>query len=323
MTTRCGYVALLGRPNAGKSTLLNAFIGDKLAVVSRKPQTTRNRILGIAIEGQTQMLFLDTPGIHKVSTGHLINHQMNRVAKATAREADVIVYLIDIAEGLRDDDAQNLTAILHATNNDGIPWITLASKADRLKYYEASPKIIELEAAIERELKTRLGDNFESVMARRIGGGSWNFSAKNPDQVKELRKYLAGQLKDGPWLFPVDDLTDMPETFLVAELIREQAFRQLGEEIPYGTAVRIERIERKPNITVVEAVIVVNRKTHRPIVLGKGGHQIKELGTAARESLERHFGTKIFLDLQVQVAESWIDNQEMISKYQLLEEPTL
>jgi GTP-binding protein Era len=316
MTTRCGYVALLGRPNAGKSTLLNAFIGDKLAVVSRKPQTTRNRILGIALEGDAQMLFLDTPGIHKSQGTHLINSRMNRVANATAAEADVIVYLADLSIGFGPEDAKNLAQVLNATAGANVPWMTLATKSDKMKRHEFNARLITFEAAVDAALEGKFAD-------RRIGGGTWLFSAKNPEQVRELRKYLAGQLPEGVWLFPEDDLTDMPETFLVSELIREQAFRQLGEEIPYGTAVRVERIERKPDMTVVDAILVVNRKSHKPIVIGAGGRQIKELGQAARESLERHFGTKVFLDLNVQIAESWVDDQEMIARFQQLEEPTI
>ena len=254
MPQQCGYIALLGRPNAGKSTLLNALVGDKLAVVSKKPQTTRNRILGIAQHEDAQLLFLDTPGLHRNKGQSVINTMMNRVALQVAGEADLLVYLVDIIVGFTAEDARFLSRVLTTTK---------------------APVVIEV-------------------------------------------VWLGGE-----GLGADDDLTDRPRYFIGAELIREQIFRQLSQEIPYGTAVKVTAVEFKGDLVVVRATAVVSRASHKPILLGKGGARIKSIGTAARASLENHFDKKVFLELQVAVAEGWTDDQRLIADLANLSEEDL
>lgn len=305
MTKRCGYIALLGRPNAGKSTLLNALVGDKIAVVSRKPQTTRNRILGISLLGDTQVLFLDTPGIHR-SRRNLINTTMNRLAMSTATEADVLVYLVDAAAGMTDEDKVYLGRLLENTQ---APIVVLLTKVDALKKFEVEAAQTQVALALEAIVAGHPGSE-----ERIVEESPFATSAKRPESVASLKTFLASFMPEGPWMYPADDLTDMPRSFIAAELVREQLFRQLGQEVPYGSAVKVDSIEFKPDIVVVKATIVLTRASHKPIVLGKGGSQIKEIGTAARCSLETHFDKRVFLDLSVTVSEGWIDDQRLIAE---------
>jgi GTP-binding protein Era len=309
-STRCGYVALLGRPNAGKSTLLNALVGEKLAVVSRKPQTTRNRILGVVAEGETQLVFLDTPGLHGLNQPNkqnLINTTMNRVAISVASDADLIVYLVDAERGWTEADAAYLRQIV---GKSSARIMVVASKVDAFKQHLLRERL----ERIATELAALIADLGEELEERFIGDRPTPLSAKRPDDVGALRRDIAGRLPAAPWLFAPDDLTDMSTSFLCSELIREQLFRQLGEEIPYGCAVKLRSLTDKGHIVVIEAQIVLSRKSHKPIVLGKGGARIKEIGTEARASLERHFEKKVFLDLAVRVEEDWIDDQKLIAE---------
>jgi len=307
MTTRCGYIALLGRPNAGKSTLLNALIGDKLAVVSRKPQTTRNRILGIALHRGAQMLFLDTPGIHK-GQKHLINSAMNRVAYGAASEGEVVLYLVDVERGFQEEDHGFLARALSLSS---APCLVVLSRIDAVKQVEVDRQVRALEVALAEFVQKPDNAAYKNRFA---ASSPWLLSAKRPESVKALKDELVKYLPESPWLFPEDDLTDMPRSFLCGELIREQVFRQIGQEIPYSCAVRVEGLEFKPHIVVVQAIVVVSRSAHKPIILGKGGGRIKAIGEAARASLESHFDQKVFLDLSVRVAEGWHDDQKLMAE---------
>lgn len=317
MTQRCGYVALLGRPNAGKSTLLNALVGDKLAVVSRKPQTTRNRILGIAQHEEAQILFLDTPGLHKDRGRNLINTVMNRVALQVASEADLIVYLVDIMAGFSPEDEKFLGRIL---NSSKAPVLILAAKADAIQKAERASGLAGISLRMEAFFSS---EEMAPHVSRLLQPDPVPLSGKRPEDVAELREFMADQLPEGPWLFASDDLTDMPRNFICAELIREQIFRQIGQEIPYGTAVKVLRVEMKPEIVVVEAKVLLSQKSHKPIILGKGGSRIKAIGSAARESLQQHFDQKVYLDLNVGVAEGWIDDQRLIAELANISEDIL
>jgi GTP-binding protein Era len=320
-TTRCGYIALLGRPNAGKSTLLNALVGEKLAVVSRKPQTTRNRLLGVITQDQTQLVFLDTPGLHGINQAtrqNLINVTMNKVAMSVASDADLIVYLLDVTRGWTDADAAYLSRIIAAST---CKILIAASKLDSIKQKTAAENIQKIEAGIEALIAApkiqddgTKDDTSVALRSRFIGIIPQPLSAKRPDDVAALRELIADHLPKGPWLFDKEDLTDMSTNFLCSELIREQLFRQLGEEVPYGCAVKLRSLTDKGNVVVIEAQIVLSRKHHKPIVLGKSGARIKEIGTAARASLERHFDKKVFLDLVVTIAEDWIDDQKLLAE---------
>lgn len=316
---RCGYIAILGRPNAGKSTLINALVGDKVAVVSRKPQTTRNRILGIALSGEAQLLFLDTPGMHHAQGGSLLNSVMNQVAAQTATEADLILYMVDAGRGLTSEDEGFLRKVLTNTPPT-VPLLVLASKIDTIK--GSRPR---REALLQ--VTTAVRDLLAALPSERTCLGVQATAAKRPDDVQALRELLASHVPEGPWLYNADDLTDRPQAFLCAELIREQVFRQLGQEIPYGTAVRVHAIEpspTKPDLVVVRASILASRRSQKAILVGQGGSRIKSLGAAARTSLERHFQSQVFLDLRVDVAEGWTSDQRLIAELaQISELPQL
>lgn len=307
MALKCGYVAILGRPNAGKSTLLNALAGEKLAVVSRKPQTTRNRILGIALSGESQILFLDTPGIHtKHGDKSLINSTMNKVAMTVARDADLIIYLIDGEFGFDDEDRDHIIQILAATD---VPIAFLVTKTDKVKYENIPPVIKALEFEMNNIFETSdvSEDRILPLLNKTI-------SSKRPDEVQALKKFIAGHLPESPWLFANDDLTDMPGSFLCSEMIREQIFRQCGQEVPYSCAVRMEQIDTSGPTVRIFASIVVNHERHKPMLLGKGGIKIKSIGTEARMSLEKYFEKKVFLDLRVKTVSGWVDDEKLIAE---------
>jgi GTP-binding protein Era len=317
MSTTCGYIALLGRPNAGKSTLLNALVGDKLAAISRKPQTTRNRILGVALHEEAQLLFLDTPGLHHDRGRDLINAMMNRVALHAAAEADLLVYLVDTAIGFGEVDAKFLARMLGASK---APLLVLASKADAPLKHERAASLAALSLSLERFFAE---PEHAAWAPRYLQAEPLPLSSKRPEDIAAIKEYMASLLPASPWLFPDDDLTDRPRLFICAELIREQIFRQLGQEIPYGTAVKVEGIEFKPGMVVVRATAVVSRKSHKPILLGKGGARIKAIGTSARVSLEKHFDQKVFLDLKVAIAEGWTDDSRLIAELAHMTAPEL
>jgi GTP-binding protein Era len=307
---RCGYVALLGQPNAGKSTLLNAMVGQKLAGVSGKPQTTRNRILGISLQQNAQILFLDTPGIHRTTRKVKLNSMMNREAWSVIQDADVVLYLVDGLQGWTASDADFLGNVLRATNK---PVRVLLTKVDRRKkaiMLEQAAKVRDHLVELAAGQKGQLLD-LEPVL----------FSAKDPHYLKALGDLLQSMLPVEPWLFPESELTDRPQRFVVAELIREKIFRSLGEELPYQCAVKVESLEFKPQLVHCVALIVVGRASHKGMVIGRGGAKIKEIGQAARESLEQHLEQKVFLDLQVAVEENWVDNEALIAEYSSLENP--
>lgn len=307
--TRCGYVALLGQPNAGKSTLFNALVGHKLSGVSRKRQTTRNRVLGVLTEGQSQLLFLDTPGLHK-SAGHAeINRIMNREAIGAADGADVLCYLVDPFQGWDDMDAQLLGQLLDKSEK---PILLVATKTDRFHGSRVGPALDALGLSLE-EFMTARGTDLERVRTQAV-------SAKRPGEVGAFREYLLTKMPEGPWLFDADALTDRPDSFVCAEMIREQLFRRLSDELPYGAAVVVEKIEESDKLVRMDARIVVARASHKGMVLGKGGHSIKAIGTDAREVLERHFEKKVYLALHVTVSENWTDDRQLIAELTSLQD---
>lgn len=308
MTTKCGYVALLGQPNAGKSTLLNALVGTKVAVVSRKPQTTRNRILGSIVEGQSQLLFLDTPGIHKARGKSLLNSALNSVALDTTNEADVLLYLIDIAKGFEQQDARFLERFLGSNSS---PFLVLVTKCDTKKKVEEEIAM----AGISMQFSEWMDSQPKELRDRSLEESPRPTSAKQKDLVEELREDLSNLMPEGPWLFAEDEITDASGTFLCSELIREQIFRQLGQELPYGSAVKIASVKEETNIVKIHASIVLSRKHHKPIVLGKKGSRIKSIGTEARKSLEKYFDKKVFLDLHVEVESGWTNDVSSLAEF--------
>ncbi len=288
---RFGHVALIGRPNVGKSTLLNALLGTKLSIVTPKPQTTRHRILGIVTRPDAQVAFIDTPGLHQGGK-RALNRQLNRVARQVPDEADVLVHVID---GTRwqdeDEEVWKLVAAQSA------PCVLVVNKVDKLADKSV---LLPFAAEVTRE------HPYASVhfLAARRGNG-----------VPGLLDEIAALLPEASAAYAGDEFTDRSERFLVAELVREQLMLQLGDELPYSTAVEIERFEDEPAITRIGAVIWVERDGQKGIVIGAGGGQLKKIGSAARRAMEQVLDRKVFLELWVRVRESWSDDAAALKQF--------
>jgi GTPase len=290
--TRCGYVALIGAPNAGKSTLLNRLVGCKLAIVTPKPQTTRTPLLGIAIEGRTQIVFLDTPGIFAPS--HRLDRAMVAAAWLGAEDADQTVLLVD-ARGVGRDTRR----ILERLAERGRGSILALNKIDLVR----RDTLLGLANALIRQAP------FDPVFM---------ISGLSGDGVADLKRHLAAVLPLGPWLFPEDQLSDAPERQIAAEVTREQVFLQLHDELPYASTVETEQWKDKPDGSVqIEQVIYVQRPSQRAIVLGEGGQRIKAIGARARAELERILERRVHLFLFVKVREDWIDDRERYAALRL------
>lgn len=309
MTQHCGYIALLGRPNAGKSTLLNAAIGMKIAGVSNRPQTTRNQILGVDTLGDKQIIFLDTPGLHKSGGKPTIHRMMNKEAWNSFEDADLICYLIDIKRGWHSEDERLLTSMLKQISK---PVIIIASKVDSVKKHIVKENSLVIANKVQAIIEGTSEENRGNIKL----DIPFPLSAKRPEEVKNFRQTVADMMPEAPFQFSEDDVTNRSQNFITSELIREHLFRQLGDELPYGTSVVIESFEDQPKIIKIGAVIIVSRSTHKPMVIGKHGSRIKEIGTNARASLEKHFNKKVFLDLFVRVEENWIDNEQLVTNLQ-------
>ncbi len=282
MAHRAGTAALAGRPNVGKSTLLNTLVGTKVSIVSPKPQTTRNRIAGIRTLPDAQVIFLDTPGIHTARS--LINRRMVEIARRTLADADVIVVVLDATAGVTPEDRE----LLHAVAGGRTPTVVAVNKIDRV----AKPALL----PILQEVGTLLpGRDVVPV------------SARTGEQVPALLDVVVRALPEGPPLHPEDEFTAETERFLAQEIVREQLFRTLEQEVPYGTAVIVEEFTEKPaqRLVVVKATILVDRESHKPIVIGARAERLREIGRRAREELEGLLGTRVYLDLFVRVEPGW------------------
>ncbi len=286
--TRAGFVALIGAPNSGKSTLLNTLVGTKVSIVSRKVQTTRARILGIAIEGTSQIVFVDTPGIF--APRKRLDRAMVAAAWQGAADADLAALLIDAATKRKPDAAAE--AILERIRMSGRKAVLILNKVDLVD----PPALLGLAESYNR---TGL---FSDVFM---------ISALTGDGVADLRRYFAKAVAPGPWFYPEDQLSDMPDRFLAAEIVREQLFDQLHQELPYAITVETENFEdRKDGSARIEATIYVERESQRAIVLGNKGERIKSVGAAARAELGRLLERKVHLFLFVKVRENWQDDPE-------------
>jgi GTP-binding protein Era len=284
--TRCGYIALIGAPNAGKSTLLNRLVGQKLAIVTPKVQTTRSRLLGIATDADTQLVFVDTPGIF--APRRRLDRAMVAAAWAGAADADVTVLLVDAERGI-DDDPRHIVERLKTARR---PAILALNKIDLVRRDTLLGMADEL---------TKLG-SFERVFM---------ISGLNGDGVDDLFRHLGEIVPHGPFLFPADQLSDAPERWLAAEVTREQVFLQLHDELPYSTTVETESWQDRPDGSVrVEQVIYVRRQSQRAIVLGEGGKRIKTIGVRARAELGAMLDRKVHLFLFVKVRDGWLDDPE-------------
>lgn len=301
--TRCGYVALLGRPNAGKSTLLNAAVGFKLAGVSRKPQTTRQTLLGITQREGCQFLFVDTPGIHRDGKAKL-NSLMNKVAWQGAETCDVMVYLIDGAQPLVKEDIDYLVGLIE---NKEKPLVVALSKSDRVKNFELKKTLATLkDELVAKNLPIDKDPALKFTMV----------SSKDKSLVGELLALVGEFLPLGPYMFDEETLSDKPEKYIVAELIREKVFRLVGREVPYMTTVYVEKLSFKNKTAFIDAVIVCGQKSHKGIILGDKGEKIKKIGVDSRVQLEEYFQKKVMLSLFVSVDENWFDKANLVDYYE-------
>ena len=284
--TRCGFVALIGAPNAGKSTLLNRLVGAKVSIVTPKVQTTRTRVLGIAMRRGAQVIFIDTPGIFEPR--RRLDRAMVAAAWSGAADADFVVLLIDAEKGYSGDARRIVEGLAKA----GRKAILALNKIDLIK----RDRLLALSAELNET---------------GIFTDTYMISATTGDGVDDLMATLVSRLPEGPYLYPEDQLSDMPERLLAAEITREKLFLQLRQELPYSLTVETEEWEDKPDGSVrIGQVIYVRRGTQKAIVLGKGGQQIKSVGAAAREELEVLLGCKVHLFLFVKVREKWGDDPE-------------
>lgn len=291
---RSGFIAIVGRPNVGKSTLLNSLLGEKIAITSDKPQTTRNRILGIVSRPDAQMVFLDTPGIHKPM--HKMNEVMVKTALATYNETNVILMLVEAVERPGAGDK----FIIDTLSSVKTPVFLLINKTDLIKKDALLPLIQEYAALYPfaeiipvSALKNDLGGLVESILKR---------------------------LSPGPKYFPEDQLTDQPERFVVSEIIREKVFELTKDEIPYSTAVAIEEMKEEPELTRITAIIYVERDSQKGILIGKGGAMLKQIGTLARQDAEKLLGVKVFLQLWVKVKKGWREDEHSLRNFGIITE---
>jgi GTP-binding protein Era len=289
VTHRCGFAALIGRPNVGKSTLLNALTGHKISIVSPKPQTTRHRVLGLVNLPEAQIAFVDTPGLHR-QEGRALNRAMNRAAAAAALDADVIVYMV---EALRFGDEDELA--LQRAREANRPIVAVVNKVDTVKPRD---KLLPFLAQLAQR------HAFADIVP---------VSALEPRDARRLAEVIAKQLPESPPLFPADQLTDRGESFRIAEIIREKLMAELNEEVPYGIAVEVEGTgEEADGQLVVSAVIWVDRAGQKPIVIGARGEKLKRVGSAARRELNELLGRRLHLNLWVKVREDWADNAQAL-----------
>ena len=284
--TRCGYVALIGAPNSGKSTLLNRLVGRKLAIVTPKAQTTRNRLLGIAIEGASQIVFVDTPGIF--APRRRLDRAMVAAAWSGAEDADEALLLVDASRGIDRDTRRILDRLAGRSRRS----ILALNKIDLVP----RESLLGLTDALSRE------GLFDPIFM---------ISGLKGDGVEDVKRHLAASLPLGPWLFPEDQLSDAPERLIAAEVTREQVFLQLHDELPYASTVETEQWEDKADGSVrIEQVIYVQRPSQRAIVLGEGGKRIKTIGARARAELGQMLERRVHLFLFVKVRQNWIDDRE-------------
>ena len=292
-TTRAGFIAVVGAPNVGKSSLINRLVGTKVSIVSAKVQTTRTRVLGICIAGAVQVIFIDTPGIFQPR--RRLDRAMVAAAWGGAGDADHVLLLVDAARGI-DDDTRN---IIDKLRGSGRRAVLAINKVDIVKKTD----LLSLTATLQDpDLFTK----------------TFMISATSGDGVNDLLAYLAGLLPAGPWLFPEDQVSDMPERLLAAEITREKLYLELHQELPYATTVETESWEYKPDGSIrISQVVYVERDTQKAIVLGKGGRQIKRIGVKARQELQEIMDTNVHLFVFVKVREKWGDDPERYRDWDL------
>ncbi len=286
-----GFISIIGRPNVGKSTLLNRLVGEKIAAVSRKPQTTRNRIMGVSTTAHAQRIYVDTPGLHGAHTE--LNRYMVRQALESLKDVDLVLVLLDA----RSRELEREAMVWDASGAAGARVIVCPNKVDRVARVTLLPLI--------------------EAIARRTGVTEVvPISALTGENVDTLEKLIDGHLPEGPHYFPDDALTDQPERFIAAEFIREKVFILTNQEIPYSTAVVVEGFREEPNrgLVVIDAGILVERDSQKGIIIGRQGRMLKRIGTEARRDIERFLGVRVFLELRVRVEKNWTERAAAMRK---------
>ena len=297
MIKKAGIITICGRPNVGKSTLTNAFVGEKVAIVTSKPQTTRNRICGIRNRGESQFVFVDTPGLHKARTR--LGDYMVNVVKESVSDVDAVLLVVEPIPNVGEPEKQ----LIQRMKTLNCPAVLAINKADTLPQKD---KLLEVIRVYSRE------HDFDAVVP---------ISAKTGQGVEELLDVLEGCLPEGPQLFPEDMTSDQPERQMMAEIMREKLLLLLDKEIPHGTAVEITRFSERDNeIVDVEATIYCEKNSHKGIIIGKGGAMLKKASTLARQDMEKFMGTKVFLKTWVKVKENWRDNPAAIQNFGYVKE---
>ncbi len=287
---KCGFVAVVGRPNVGKSTLINAIVGRKISIVSPKPQTTRHRILAVHNEANCQTVFVDTPGLH-LNAVKAMNRMMNRTAANALLDADVTLLVCEADRWTTEDDA-----VLTRVKESGKPAIALLNKIDQIK--QKDDLLAHIAAMSERHM-------FQEILP---------MSAKTGDNLDRLLALLPGYLPESPPLFPADMISDRGDLFRAAELIREKLTLELRHELPYGLTVQIERFDEEAEGISMHAVIWVERDSQKGIVVGKGGSLLKKIGTQARIELKRHYRQPVHLEMWVKVRDNWADSDKDLAQ---------
>ncbi len=285
---RCGFVALVGRPNVGKSTILNRLVGQKISITSRRPQTTRHRILGIKTDAQSQIVFVDTPGMH-ARQPRAMNRYLNRAAFDSLADVDVAIFVVEGTRWLEDDEW-----ILERLKTLSCPVIAAVNKVDHISNKELLlPTLQSLSSKFE----------FAEIIP---------VSARTGDHLRQLETAVLERLPESPPFFSEEQVTDRSERFLAAELVREKLFRKLGEELPYSLTVEIESFKEENKMLHIHALIWVDKASHKPIVIGNKGQRLKEVGREAREDMQVAFGQKVNLQLWVKVKEGWADDERAL-----------
>ena len=295
---KSGFCALIGMPNVGKSTLLNAIAGQKIAIISEKPQTTRNRILAVYSTPEAQIMFTDTPGIHEPR--NKLGEYMVRIANDSMRDTDVVIFVVDASKGIRPKERE----IAENIDKLGIPAILVINKIDLIKKEDLLPMIADFSSM----------NDFEDIIP---------ISAKEEDGVGNLLSVIKHYLKPGPMFYDEDTVTDQPEKAIAAEIIREKLLWLLEEEVPHGIAIEITRMHEKPRITEIHATIYCEKKTHKGIIIGKNGEMLKRIGTHAREDIEKMLDKKVYLQLWVKIKTDWRNSDFLIKNFGYKDDDTV
>ena len=293
---QCGYIAIVGRPNVGKSTLLNHLLGHKLCITSRKPQTTRHTLLGIKTEGTVQMIFVDTPGIH-TNQERAINRVMNRSAASVISDVDVLIFVLDRFDW---GDADEYVA-KHISNSE-VPVIVVLNKVDML------------------EDKSELLPHLNFIASKVNAAALIPLSALKKINLNQLEEKIKGYIPEQPHIFPEDQITDRSERFLAAEIVREKITRQLGAEVPYQVTVEIEQFRVDGNITFIDALILVERDGQKKIIVGAKGERIKKIGEQARADIESLLGCRVMLKTWVKIRSGWADDERALQSLGYMDE---